>query len=130
MIPRHLLKLVCACLACALALVPSARAEDGATNDISDPIAGREHWAFRPLSEPRPPAVASSDWPRSPIDSFILAKLEAAHLRPAPDADRRTLLRRIHFQLIGLPPTPEQVAAFWTIQRPDAHPQRAWSTSF
>src|SRR5687768_6894264 len=110
MILRHLLKLACACLACALALTGSARAEDGA--DISDPIAGREHWAFRPLSETRRPAVASSDWLRSPIDSFILAKLEAAHLRPTPDADRRTLLRRIHFQLIGLPPAHEQLQAF------------------
>ena len=86
----------------------------------SDPIAGREHWAFRPLSEHRPPVVDSSDWPRSPIDSFILGKLEAAHLRPAPDADRRTLLRRIYFQLIGLPPTREQVAAFLEDERPDA----------
>lgn len=86
----------------------------------SDPIAGREHWAFRPLTKHRPPAVASSNWPRSPIDFFILEKLEADHLRPAGDADRRTLLRRIHFQLIGLPPTREQVSAFLEDERPDA----------
>jgi hypothetical protein len=87
----------------------------------SDPIAGRVHWAFRPLSEHRPPLVASSDWPRSPIDSYILGKLEELALRRAPDADRRTLLRRIYFQLIGLPPTREQVAAFLEDERPDAY---------
>ncbi len=86
----------------------------------SDPIAGREHWAFRPLSEPRPPAVAASAWPRLPIDSFILEKLAAVPLRPVPDADGRTLLRRIHFQLVGLPPTPEQVSEFLADERPDA----------
>lgn len=87
----------------------------------SDPIAGREHWAFRPLGNPRPPAVGASTWPRSPIDAFILEKLETVHLQPAPDADRRSLLRRIHFQLVGLPPTREQVAAFLQDQRPDAY---------
>jgi hypothetical protein len=90
-------------------------------DDPSDPIAGREHWAFRPLSEHRPPSVASSDWPQSPIDSFILEKLEEANLQPAPAADRRTLLRRIYFQLIGLPPSQEQVAAFLEDERPDAY---------
>ena len=89
-------------------------------NHPSDPIQGREHWAFRPLSVQRPPEVAASDWLRSPIDSFILAKLEAASLRPAADADSRTLLRRAYFQLIGLPPTREQVATFLADERPDA----------
>jgi Protein of unknown function (DUF1549)/Protein of unknown function (DUF1553)/Planctomycete cytochrome C len=89
-------------------------------DEPSDPITGREHWAFRALSQHRPPAVDSPDWPRSPIDSFILEKLEAAQLRPVPDADRRTLLRRTYFQLIGLPPTREQVAAFLKDERPDA----------
>jgi len=94
--------------------------EKGHEGNPSDPIAGRAHWAFRPLSHYPPPAVHSFDWPRSPIDSFILAKLEAADLQPAPDADRPTLLRRIHFQLVGLPPTGEQVAAFLEDERPDA----------
>jgi Protein of unknown function (DUF1549)/Protein of unknown function (DUF1553)/Planctomycete cytochrome C len=87
----------------------------------SDPIAGREHWAFRPLTNHRPPTANSSDWPRSPIDSFILEKLDAVHLRPAPEADCRTLLRRIHFQLIGLPPARKQVTAFLEDERPDAY---------
>ncbi len=87
----------------------------------SDPIAGRGHWALRPLGADQPPAVKSSKWPRSPIDSFILAKLQGARLKPADDADRRTLLRRIYFQLIGLPPTPAQVTAFLDGRRPDAY---------
>ena len=100
---------------------------DGSTHEQtlaalpSDPVAGREHWAYRPLGASQPPAVKSSKWPRSPIDSFILAKLEAAKLKPADDADRRTLLRRIYFQLIGLPPTPAQVTAFLSDRRPDAY---------
>ncbi len=95
--------------------------ENKRPDEPSDPITGREHWAFRTLRQHRPPAVDSSDWPRSPIDSFILEKLEAAKLRPAPDADRHTLLRRTYFQLIGLPPTREQVAAFLEDERPDAY---------
>jgi len=90
-------------------------------DEPSDPITGREHWAFRALRQQRPPAVDSPDWPRSPIDSFILKKLEAAQLRPVPDTDRRTLLRRTYFQLIGLPPTREQFAAFLNDERPDAY---------
>lgn len=86
----------------------------------SDPLAGRDHWAFRPLSNVRPPVLDASAWPRGPIDSFILAKLEEVKLRPAPDADRRTLLRRLSFQLTGLPPTREQLAAFLEEERPDA----------
>lgn len=89
-------------------------------NPPSDPIAGREHWAFRPLTEHLPPAVAASAWPRSPIDSFILEKLEAVPLQSAPDADVRTLLRRIYVQLIGLPPSSEQVATYLADKRPDA----------
>jgi hypothetical protein len=93
--------------------------EKHASHLPSDPIAGREHWAFRPLNEQRPP-IDTSGWSRSPIDSFILHKLAAVPLRPAPDTDRRTLLRRTYFQLVGLPPTPAQVAAFLADERPDA----------
>ena len=87
----------------------------------SDPIAGREHWAFRRLTDQQPPAARATNWPRSPIDSFILARLEATDLQPAPDADRRTLLRRVYIQLIGLPPTPTQVASYLEDDRPDAY---------
>ena len=91
--------------------------------DPSDPDAGRLHWAFRPLVEQPLPAVRNSDWTRSAIDSFILARLEAAELRPAPDADRRVLVRRVYFQLVGIPPTPSQVAAFLEDKRNDALPR-------
>src|SRR5262245_37558937 len=87
----------------------------------SDPILGRQHWAFRPLKEYRPPAVDSWAWPRSPIDSFTLKKLEANHFLPVQDADRPTLIRRTYFQLIGLPPAREAVAAFLEDKRPDAY---------
>ncbi len=87
----------------------------------ADPIAGREHWAFRPLTNFPPPVVAKTDWPRSTIDTFILARLEAANLQPAPDADRRDLVRRVYIQLIGLPPTVQQVTAFLDDSRPDAY---------
>lgn len=95
----------------------------------SDPMAGREHWAFRPLIEEskqleeskKPPALNAADWPRSPIDVFVMAKLEENNLKPAADADRRTLLRRVYFQLIGMPPRLEQVAAFLNDNEPDAY---------
>ncbi len=86
----------------------------------SDPIAGREHWAFRPLIDHAPPVVQAVRWPRSEIDQFILARLEASNLRPRPDADADDLVRRVYFQLTGLPPTAEQVASFQTDLRPDA----------
>ena len=89
-------------------------------SDPSDPIAGRQHWAFQPLVESQPPVIVTSDWPRTAIDSYVAAALTAAELQPAPDADRRVLARRVYFQLIGLPPTTQQVAEFVTDDRPDA----------
>ncbi|MFT5466727.1 MAG: hypothetical protein ACI8UO_001827 [Verrucomicrobiales bacterium] len=70
------------------------------------------HWAFQQLLSPEPPVVANSDWPKSDLDHFILARLEAEKLDLATDADPVTLARRLYFNLIGLPPTPEQIAAF------------------
>jgi hypothetical protein len=72
----------------------------------------RNHWAWQPVKVALPPQVESADWPAQPIDNFVLAKLEAAKLAPAPEADRRTLIRRLSFTLTGLPPTPEEVEAF------------------
>jgi hypothetical protein len=70
------------------------------------------HWAFvAPLQAPLP-KVTQSDWPQNPIDHFILARMEAAGLRPSPPADRVTLIRRVYLDLIGLPPTPEEVDEF------------------
>ncbi|HZN34977.1 MAG TPA: DUF1553 domain-containing protein [Pirellulaceae bacterium] len=70
------------------------------------------HWSLIAPSRPAPPAVKNSAWVRNPIDAFVLAKLEAAGLSPAPEADRRTLARRLSLDLTGLPPDPELVESF------------------
>jgi mono/diheme cytochrome c family protein len=76
--------------------------------------AGRQFWSFRPIAHPQPPAVKDAAWPRTDIDRFILARLEQAGLRPGADAEPEALIRRLTFTLTGLPPTPEEVAAFVT----------------
>jgi hypothetical protein len=68
--------------------------------------AGYDWWALQPIKRPAPPAIKQNDWPRNPIDHFILAKLEAEGLTPSPAADDRTLARRLYFDLTGLPPDP------------------------
>ncbi len=85
-----------------------------------DFVAARGSWAFRPLEPPPLPEVNNRRWPRSPIDRFLLAKLETNGLVPAPPADPATLLRRVYFDLIGLPPSPEEVQAFLVDRSPDA----------
>jgi Protein of unknown function (DUF1553)/Protein of unknown function (DUF1549) len=79
-----------------------------------------EHWAFRQVVRPDVPTVRDRAWERTPIDAFILRRLEKAGLRPAPPADRRTLLRRVYLDLIGLPPTTDEQRAFLTDLSPDA----------
>ena len=76
------------------------------------PEAARQFWSFQPLKRAALPAVKNEGWVRTPLDRFILAKLEAAGIAPNPRVDRRRLLRRAYFDLIGLPPTPQQVDAF------------------
>jgi len=71
-----------------------------------------EHWAWSPLRQDAPPAVKNAAWVKRPLDRYLLAKLEAAGLHPAAAADPRTLIRRLSFDLVGLPPTPEQVEEF------------------
>jgi hypothetical protein len=83
--------------------------------------ADRDHWAWRKPARPAPLAVKDAAWPRNPIDRFILAKLESAGLTPAPPASRETLIRRVTFDLIGLPPTPEEIDAFVNDPAPDAY---------
>ncbi len=83
--------------------------------------AARSHWAYRPIRKPAIPDVKHAEWPRTPVNSFVLTRLEAAGLTPAPPADRRTLLRRVYFDLIGLPPTAEEVEAFEKDPAPDAY---------
>ena len=69
-------------------------------------------WAFEPIRRPNLPAIRDAGWASNPIDTFVLAKLEAKGLRPAPPTDRRTLIRRVSFDLTGLPPTPVEIDAF------------------
>ncbi len=78
-------------------------------------------WSLHPPVRHALPEVQNSGWVRNPIDRFILARLEKANLQPSPEADRRMLLRRVHLDLTGLPPTPEQLSAFLSDQRPDAY---------
>ncbi len=72
----------------------------------------RHTWPFTPLAEPAAPALIESSWAWTPIDRYLLSKLQAKKLKPAPDADKRTLIRRVTFDLTGLPPTPEEIDAF------------------
>lgn len=81
---------------------------------------GRQFWAYRPPVNPQIPAVRDAEWPRTTIDRFLLARLETDGLRPAPLADRETLIRRLTFDLVGLPPTPEEIDAFLADQSADA----------
>ncbi|MEI9896512.1 MAG: DUF1553 domain-containing protein [Chthoniobacter sp.] len=74
--------------------------------------AGKKFWSYMPVQNPPAPAVKDTAWPRDDIDRFILAKIEAANLQPAPDATPEVLARRLYFDLTGLPPTPEQIDAF------------------
>ncbi len=80
----------------------------------------RQWWSYQPLRKPQVPA-AGSGWARNPIDRFIAARLESEGLKPAPEADRATLIRRLYFDLIGLPPSPEEVQAFVNDESPDAY---------
>ena len=83
--------------------------------------AAATHWSFQPITNPEPPhPVDAAQWAQSPVDQFILAKLESANLQPSPKADKRTLLRRATFDLIGLPPTAAEVEAFEQDNAPDA----------
>lgn len=88
-----------------------------------DPITeyDREHWSFSPLKRPELPAVKNGNWYRTPVDRFILARLERAGLTPLPPADRGTLIRRLTFDLTGLPPTPAEIDAFVDDAAPDAY---------
>jgi hypothetical protein len=80
----------------------------------------QSHWAWRPVQRVSAPEMNDASWPLAPLDKFILARLEENGIKPAAPADRRTLLRRLHFDLIGLPPSPEEVEAFVRDESPHA----------
>jgi mono/diheme cytochrome c family protein len=81
---------------------------------------GGDHWAFKPVVKPSVPAVPDKTWVANPIDAFILAKQDPKGLKPSPPASRQELIRRVYFDLIGLPPTPEEVKAFVEDTSPNA----------
>ncbi len=81
----------------------------------------RREWSHRPVARPPVPAVKDRNWVRNPIDAFVLARLEAERLRPSPEADRVALIRRLSFDLTGLPPNLEEVDAFVADRAPGAY---------
>src|SRR2546421_691175 len=84
----------------------------------------QSHWAFDPPKHPAIPEIKDKTWPRNPIDYFTLARLEAEGLKPSAEADKATLLRRVSFDLTGLPPAPAEVDSFIANQSPDAYEKK------
>jgi len=97
----------------ALAALDARMREDVATSE--------RFWAFRPVTIPHVPEVERPEWVSNPIDAFVLSGLEAKNLEPSPLADRRTLIRRVYLDVLGLPPAPEEVDAFVADSDPDAY---------
>jgi len=85
--------------------------------------AGYDWWSLQPVTKPQPPTVQHQAWPQNEVDHFMLARLEAGGLTPAAPADRRTLIRRLYFDLLGLPPEPEAVERFVQDESPVAYEQ-------
>ncbi len=90
------------------------------SGSIETLITDTDHWAFQPVKNPVPPSVKNVNWVNNEIDQFILAKLESNGLQPNETADRRTLIRRAYFDLVGLPPTPDEFRSFVVDESPDA----------
>ncbi|WP_164102842.1 PSD1 and planctomycete cytochrome C domain-containing protein [Candidatus Laterigemmans baculatus] len=99
---------------------PSAEAAERPDGQI-DFEAGREFWSFQPVAEQPLPEVTDPGWARRRIDAFVLSAMEREGLQPAPEADRATLIRRLSFDLVGLPPTPDEVQAFVRDDDPEAY---------
>src|SRR5262245_16343188 len=107
--------------ACSIAVsIPAAENQPGQEVSTQGPT-DRSHWAFQKPSRPPIPGVANASWVRTPVDAFILSRLEQAGLQPASPVDRATLLRRVTFDLTGLPPTPDELQHFLQDTRPDAY---------
>ncbi|MEW4527671.1 DUF1553 domain-containing protein [Maioricimonas sp. JC845] len=99
---------------------PRTEPTGGVARQSIDIEQGRQFWSFRPPQRHETPDVSDADWPRTWIDRFILARLEAEGLEPAEDASRERLLRRLSYDLTGLPPSPEELEAFVHDDSPDA----------
>ena len=104
--------------------LPWPKSAEGARLQSAEERAAEERktlWSLQPVQRPAIPAVSKAEWLNTPVDAFILARLDAAKLAPSPEVDRRTLFRRASFNLLGLPPTPEEVRAFVDDNSPDAY---------
>ena len=106
------------CFAAILALCPSTAAESPESIDFKK---AREFWSFQPVRKTTPPKVKNVGWAKAPVDRFVLAKLEERDLAPAPRASKTDLIRRVHFDLTGLPPAPGEVESFLTNESSDAY---------
>lgn len=95
--------------------------DDGGPAITTRKEAWASHWAFQPIADPDPPQIDQTDWIQTPIDAFVWEALGAAGLAPSPPADRRTLIRRLTYDLTGLPPSPEEVDAFVADPDPKAY---------
>jgi hypothetical protein len=102
-------------LAATIALITPGRAGDDAKSKA------QPHWSFREILSPQVPHSRNGDWVKSPIDAFVMGKLEQSGLKPAPSAGRIAFLRRASFDLVGLPPTPEAIEAFLADDHPGAY---------
>ncbi len=91
---------------------PREVAPSGVAGDVANLETGRKHWAYQPVRKHAPPDVKDPQWPRGAVDQFMLASMEKVGLAPAEDAKPQALVRRLYFDLTGLPPTPEQIDAF------------------
>lgn len=92
-----------------------------ASDDPSDPVSGKEHWAFRPLERVELPKASGSSWVDTTIDAYVFSKLDQQVLKPSVDADRRVLARRLYVQLIGMPPSVDELHAFLNDPSPLAY---------
>jgi hypothetical protein len=101
----------------------SAQEKDILQRWIADGATYEGHWAFLPVGDPKPPKFVGDAWSKNAIDAFILAELRKHDLHPSPEADRATLIRRLSLDLLGLVPSPEEVAAFVADDRPAAYEQ-------
>ncbi|HEV8063049.1 MAG TPA: DUF1549 and DUF1553 domain-containing protein [Gemmataceae bacterium] len=110
------LKVILASLVCSASVL----ADDLTKYEMPLKPEQRRHWAFQPLARPAIPTVRNVSWARSPIDAFILSKLERRGWQPAPPVDKRAFLRRLYLDLTGLPPTPAEMDAFLADQSPNA----------
>lgn len=110
------------CLLVGFAIGLSVPAPATATSN-ADPFtpAQRSYWAFQPVERPPEPVTEGSHWGRNPVDAFVLRALVEAGLQPSPEADRITLIRRATFDLLGMPPTPEEAASFVADDAPGAY---------